>query len=381
MRVRELRLAPARPPGDIAARAAGRPALPFYKHHPPPGSSPGSLTPPVDAAPTTIRVMVYGPDGVEERPIHDPAELVPLRRAEHVAWIDVQGLADVELLQRIGAVFDLHPIALEDAVNVPVRPRTEPYDGYHQIVSRMVQLDAAGALEVEQITLYVGDRWLLSIQEWPGDCFDPVRERIRRGGRHTRMGADYLAYTLLDSVLDGYYPLLEQLGEELEALEEAVIGETGQRLLSRIYQLRRNLVTLRRSVWPQRDMLSELLRGEGDFFGEEVLRFLTNCHTHAVQISDVVDAHRDLAASLAELHLSMISTRTNEVVKVLTVVTSIFIPLTFIVGVYGMNFDYMPELRSRWGYPGVWLFMIGLALGLLVYFRRRGWLARGDGAQ
>jgi magnesium transporter len=360
---------------------AGRRALPFYKHHPPAGSSPGSLTPPPDAAETRIRIMVYGPSGIEERPVEDPAELAALRDTEHVAWIDVAGLRDIERLHRIGEIFGLHPLALEDAVNVPVRPKTEQYEGSQQIVTRMVQLDARGMLEVEQITLYVGERWLLSIQEWPGDCFDPVRERIRRGGRHARLGADYLAYALLDAVLDGYYPLIEQLGEELETLEESIVD--GQRgvLLPRIYQLRRNLVTLRRSIWPQRDMLSELLRGDSEYVGEEVLRYLTNCHTHAVQIADVVDSHRDLAASLAELHLSLIGNRTNQVMQVLTVMSSIFIPLTFIVGVYGMNFDFMPELHEPWGYPAVWAVMLGLAAGLLVYFRRRGWLARGDGSQ
>jgi magnesium transporter len=325
--------------------------------------------------------MVYGPGGLEERPVADPAELARLRSAEHVAWIDVAGLRDTELLQRIGEIFGLHPLALEDAVNVPVRPKTELYEGYQQILTRMVQLDSQGMLEVEQITLYVGDRWLLSIQEWPGDGFDPVRERIRRGGRHARLGPDYLAYALLDAVLDGYYPLIERLGEELEELEEFVLDGKSHEILPRIYQLRRNLVTLRRSIWPQRDMLVELLRGESDFFGEETLRYLTNCQTHAVQIADVVDSNRDLAASLAELHLSMIGNRTNQVMRVLTVMSSIFIPLTFIVGVYGMNFDFMPELHERWGYPAVWAVMIALAGALLAYFHRRGWLARGDGPQ
>jgi magnesium transporter len=325
--------------------------------------------------------MIYGPKGVEERPISDLSELEPLLRAEHVAWIDVQGLADVDVLQRIGEIFGLHPLSLEDAVNVPMRPKTEPYDGYHEIVTRMAQLDATGALETEQIVLYVGERWLLSIQEWPGDCFDPVRERIRRGGRHARLGPDYLAYALLDAAIDGYYPLLEDLGGQLEELEEAVVERARRGVLARIYQLRRNLVTLRRSIWPQRDMLVELLHGGSDYIGEEVLPFLTNCHTHAVQVSDVVDAHRDLAASLAELHLSLVSTRTNQVMQVLTVMASIFIPLTFIVGVYGMNFDFMPELRVPWAYPVLWALMIALALGLLAYFRRRGWLAGDDGAE
>jgi magnesium transporter len=325
-----------------------------------------------------VRVIVYGPGGVEERTVSDVAELASLRSAEHVAWIDVQGLADVALLQRIGEIFGLHPLSLEDAVNVPIRPKTEAFDDYHEIVTRMAQLDADGLLEVEQIALYVGDRWLLSIQEWPGDCFDPVRQRIRRGGRHARLGADYLAYALLDSAIDAYYPLLEQLGDQLEELEEAVAERARGALLPRIYQLRRNLVSLRRSIWPQRDMIAELLRGEGEFIGDEVRRFLNNTYAHAVQVSDVVDAHRDLAQSLAELHLSLISTRTNLVMQVLTVMSSIFIPLTFLVGVYGMNFDHMPELHVAWAYPALWAVMAGVALGLLAYFRRRGWLA-GDG--
>ena len=356
-------------------------ALPFHKHHPPPGASPGSLTAPPDAAPTRVRVMVYGPGGVDERAVTDPAELVPLRVPAHVAWIDVQGLADVALLQRIAEIFGLHPLALEDAVNVPVRPKAELFDDCHELVTRMAQLDANGALEIEQMTLYVGDRWLVSIQEWPGDCFDPVRQRIRRGGRHARMGADYLAYTLLDSAIDAYYPLLEQLGSELEELEEAVSAGMRGALLPRIYQLRRNLVTLRRSIWPQRDMIAELLRGDGEFFCEEVHRYLNNTHAHAVQVSDVVDAHRDLASSLAELHLSLISNRTNQVMQVLTVMASIFIPLTFLVGVYGMNFDHMPELHVRWAYPALWGVMSALAIGLYLYFRGRGWLAGDDAGE
>jgi magnesium transporter len=264
-------------------------------------------------------------------------------------------------------------------VNVPQRPKAEPYGDRYLVVTRMATMLPERRVELEQLALVIGPGWVATFQEDPGDCFDPLRERIRHGlGVIRRMGADFLAYALLDAVVDGYFPVVEELGAVLEALEEEAMEEADRATLGRIHAARRLLLQLERLQWQQREALSSMLHGGEAPFSDAVRLYLRDVHDHAVQVLDVIETYRQMTVGLVEIYLSSVNNRMNEVMKTLTVVATIFIPLTFIVGVYGMNFDVMPELRWRWGYAAVWAGMIAVALGLVYWFHRRGWLERGE---
>jgi len=346
---------------------------PIRKRRPPPGSVPGTLAIPPGAPPPRLHIFSYDAEHVLEQDVSDVETLAQLRAEARVLWVDVQGLGDERVLRRLGELFALHPLLLADVVNVGQRPKVEDYDNVHLIVTRTVEPNGSD-LDVDQVSLVLGPSFVLSIQERPGDPFDPVRERLRAGGVIRRMRADYLAYALLDTVVDGYFPVLETLGEDLERLEEDVIGAPGPHSLEQIHGARRRLVTLRRTIWPLREELASLSRDDTGAFSRPVRVYVRDTYDHAVQAVDVVETYRELTGSLMDVYLSSMSQRTNDVMKVLTVVSTIFIPLTFIVGIYGMNFDWMPELRVWWAYPVVWAVMIAIATGLYTTFRARGWL-------
>jgi len=348
----------------------------FRKRHPAPGSQPGSLVAPETAVPPRIRLMDYGPDHCEELEIQEVGELEQYRDSETVSWIDIQGLGDLSVLQRVGEMFSIHPLALEAAVNAPVRPRSEIHESHHMIVARMVQLEEEAEIFREQITFLVGKHYLITIQERHGDVFDPVRRRIRVGPRFRQHGPDYLAYALLDAVIDGYYPVLEALGEQLERLEQRILLSPSQDAVAEVYQTRRELLGIRRAVYPQREAVASLMRDESPFISQEVQVHLRDCYEHAIQISDVIETYREIAGSLVELYMSSLSNRMNRVMQMLTLIASVFIPLTLIAGIYGMNFEHMPELHLRWGYPAALLAMAGIGVGMLLYFRHRGWITR-----
>jgi magnesium transporter len=318
--------------------------------------------------------MNYGPDRCEELEIQSVEELEPYRDSETVSWIDIQGLGDLTVLQRVGEMFSIHPLALEAAVNAPVRPRSEIYESNHMIVARMVRLEAEAEIRREQITFLVGEHYLITIQERHGDVFDPVRRRVRAGPRFRRSGPDYLAYALLDAVIDGYYPVLEALGEQLEQLEQRILLSPAQDAVAEVYQTRRELLGIRRAVYPQREVVISLLRDESPFVSQEVQAHFRDCYEHAIQISDVIETYREIAGGLVELNMSSLSNRMNRVMQVLTLIASVFIPLTLIAGIYGMNFEHMPELHLRWGYPAALLAMAGIGFGMVLYFRYRGWI-------
>jgi magnesium transporter len=345
----------------------------FKKRSPPPGSVPGTLAIPAGAPRPRLHAFCYDAEHLEERDVQNVELLNELRQPQRVLWVDVQGLGDEQVIRRLGEIFGLHQLLLADVVNVPQRPKVEDYENVHLIITRTVELNGRD-LDVEQVSIVLGPSFVLSIQERPGDPFDPVRSRLRAGGMIRRMRADYLAYALMDTVVDGYFPLLERLGEDLEKLEEEVVGSPGPQALERIHRARRRLVTLRRAIWPLREELASLSRDDTGAFSRPVRVYVRDTYDHAVQAVDVVETYRELTGSLMDVYLSSVSQRTNEVMKVLTVVSSIFIPLTFIVGIYGMNFDWMPELRVWWGYPAVWAVMIAVAGGLLATFKSRGWL-------
>ncbi len=356
----------------------------FRKRQPPVGSIPGTLVIGTDAQEPRVTVMRYRPEDFEERIEPSTTELLRPIEDGFVTWIDVQGLGDESLLRRLGVAFGIHPLALEDAVNIPQRPKAEDYDGQHLFITRMARIrqtddDEDDSLDVEQVSIFVGSNYVLSLQEHHGDVLDSVRERIRLGkGVIRHSGADYLAYAIIDTVVDGYYPVLEALGDRLETLEDEVLDRADRSTLRQIHLVKRQLLLLRRSVWPQREAVQALLRGESPLIGESVRVYLRDTYDHVLQVLDVSDSYWSLAGSLLETYMSLASNKQNEVMKVLTIMSSIFIPLTFMAGIYGMNFDNMPELHAKWSYPMLLAAMVVVAGIMIVYFARKGWLWGDD---
>jgi len=348
----------------------------FRKRHPPVGSAPGTLVVPEDAPPPRIHVIVFNREEVRELNVTDPDQLPGLVEADHVTWIDVQGLGNEALLRRIGEHFKIHPLALEDVVNTPQRPKAEEYDDHLLLITRMVRMLSAFDIQREQVAFFVGTGYVLSFQETYGDVLDAVRHRIRDARTPVRQhGSDFLGYTLLDTVIDAYYPVMEALSERLERLEDRVLtGSPTRTTLDRLNRVKNDLIVLRRALWPQLEALNRVLRDPNRFLTEEVRVYLRDTTDHCAQLVDVLDSNRELINGLLNTYLSIVSNRTNEVMKVLTIMASIFIPLTFVAGIYGMNFDYMPELHSRWGYPAALLMMLLASAVLLFYFWRRGWI-------
>ncbi len=357
-------------------RAERRAAGTFRKRMPPVGSGPGELAPPEDAEATRLTAIEYDPAGYTEERVANVEGLARWQSPRGIAWIEVEGLGDQGVLRRIGELFSIHPLALADLVNVPQRPKAETFDEHELVICRMPIVRQGGEIELEQVGLVIGPRWVISFQEGREDCFDPVRERIRRNAPIRRMEADYLAYALVDLVIDAYYPAVESLGDVLESLEEAVVGDPTRSTLATIHHVRRQLLVIHRLLWQQRDALGRLLRGESPRIGAGVRVYLRDAYDHVIQLIDVVESYREMAVSLMDVYLSSVSNRLNEVMKVLTVMSTIFIPLTFLVGVYGMNFQYMPELHQRWAYPALWVAMLGIAALMVWAFRRRGWIGR-----
>ncbi|BAY83185.1 putative cation transporter [Calothrix parasitica NIES-267] len=346
----------------------------FYHH---PGTIPGTLNEDRDAPPTRVSLIDYNQNKVIPRRVQIPEDCAIYLDTESVSWVDVQGLGNTNILQRIGKVFELHPLVLEDVVNVPERPKIEDYEDQLVIISRMVMpTEAADGFHSEQVSFVLGKNYLLTVQEEPTlDCFDPVRLRIRNNkGIIRKQGADYLAYALLDAIIDGFFPVLEDYGERIEDLEEEVIVNPTRKTLQKIYRIRRELLQLRRAIWPQRSAINALIRDSNELIGEEVRIYLRDCYDHAVQVMDMVETYRELASGLMDVYLSAVSNRMNEIMKLLTVFSWIFLPLTFIAGLYGMNFEYMPGLKTPWGFWLCVAAMVAIAVGLLVFFRRSGWL-------
>jgi magnesium transporter len=348
----------------------------------PPFSSPGTLIIDPSSPRPALRVLAYGPEGFHEAAAESVGQACELLGRWPVTWLNVDGLGDEAVLREIGQRFELHRLALEDVVNTHQRAKVEQYDKHLFIVLRMALI--ADHLETEQLSLFLGKGFVLTFQEGhPGDCFDPVRQRIRKGGGRLRSaGSDYLAYALLDGVIDAYFPILEAYGEALEHLEDDLLVRPDEELVARIHEVKRDLLTLRRAIWPLRDAIGALLREENPLVRPETVPYLRDCYDHTVQIVDLVETYRELASGFMDVYLSSVSNRMNEIMKVLTVISTIFIPLTFIAGIYGMNFNpqasplNMPELNWPWGYPFSLLLMAGVAVALLVFFRRKGWLGK-----
>lgn len=346
----------------------------MIRSKPPPGARPGTLViNPASPAPR-IHVIAYGPDRHLETDIREPAELAAHLGRFPVVWVNVDGLGDEAVLRRVAELFGLHRLALEDVVNVYQRPKVEPYEGHLFIVARMIHYE--GHLETEQVSFFVGANFVLTFQEYYGDCFDLIRQRIKAGqGIIRQSGPGYLAYTLIDALVDAYFPVLEVFGERIEDLEDEVVTRPAGAVVGRIHAMKRDLLTLRRATWPQREAVNALLRDESAFIDRETRIYLRDCYDHTIQILDILETYRELTSGLLEVYLSSLSNRLNEIMKVLAVYAAIFAPLTFITGVYGMNL-IMPEHRLPWAYPAVLAMMATIAAFLLLHFRRRGWIGR-----
>jgi len=352
----------------------------------PPGLPPGTLIISPDAPMPVVHAIGYGPESFEEMDLTGVTDLSSLRGRWPVLWVNVNGLGDAATLERLGAAFGLHPLALEDVVNTYQRPKLDSYEGVLYVVMRELRWAVPGAeLDSEQVSLFMGKGFVLTLQEAVGDSFDPVRNRIRGGRRMLReAGADYLAYALLDSIVDSFFPLLQSMGDALEDLEEAVAVRPTSELQKRIRKARHALLLIRRATWPLRDVATALQAGDAATFQPETRPYLHDLTDHALRIIDLVETHREQASSLAEAYMTSLGFRTNEVMAVLTVVGTIFLPLSFLTGLYGMNFDRevspwnMPELGLPYGYPALVFVMITIAVGMLAWFRRRGWLS-GNG--
>lgn len=352
----------------------------FKKRHPSVGARPGTLVVSETAPMPQIRVMKYGPDSVHEFDVEEPSELARLVDEDSVTWIDVQGLGDEATLLTIAQQLNIHPLAMEDIVNTPQRPSVAAHDERLLIICRMANCLSASRLEMEQFSVVLGQGLVITFQETYGDVLGPVRRRIRTdGSRLRRFGADYLAYALLDTIVDAYYPILERLGDRLEYLENEVIDRPVPELLRQLIRLKNRLVDFRRIVWAQREMVRALSYEDTPLIGGKVRVFVRDVYDHCVQTAEVVESYREMTTGLMNTYLSSVGQRTNEVMKVLTIMSSIFIPLTFLAGIYGMNFEHMPELSWRGSYPALLLTMLVTGAGMMWFFFKLGWLGRATG--
>lgn len=331
-----------------------------------------------------IRVLAYGPSEMTEGVLENLQLVAQFPHAWPVTWVSVNGLGDFKAISYLAELFGLHPLALEDVLSSPGRPGRTKVDQYgsHLFVVASV-VEHRRRVQIEQFSLVLGENFVITFQEGASACFDPVRERIRNGmGSVRRLGADYLAYSLLDALIDGFFPVLERYSDEIERLEEESMNASSNITVAHIHKLRHELLTMRRAVWPMRDVIQVLVRESSHLVKDETRIYLRDCYDHATQVSELVDTYRDFASGVVDVYLSSANTRMNEIMKVLTIISTIFIPLGFVASLYGMNFDTqasplnMPELRWRYGYVVCLVIMASIAGGLILYFWRRGWFGR-----
>ena len=342
------------------------------------GLPPGTLIHIGEEKTTEVRITVidYDESTLKEKEVVKIDECYAFKEQPTVTWINIDGIHDVDVIENIGKNYGIHPLLLEDIVNTEQRPKIEDFEDYLFLVLKMLSFDEKQSeIKIEQVSLVVGPNYVISFQEREGDVFDPVRDRIRHAkGRIRKMGADYLAYSLLDAIVDGYFLILEKIGDKIEDLEENLISHPDAKTLQAIHYLKREMIFLRRSVWPLREVISVMSRKESTLIRESTEIFLRDVHDHTIQVIDTIETYRDMISGMLDIYLSSISNRMNEVMKVLTIFAAIFIPLTFVAGIYGMNFAFMPELSWRWGYFAVLAVMAAIGISMLVYFKRKRWL-------
>jgi magnesium transporter len=293
-----------------------------------------------------------------------------------VTWINVDGIHEVDLIESIGKQFDLHPLTQEDILNTDHRPKLEDHENYLFLILKMLTYDdTEKELKMEQVSLIIGSTFVLSFQESEGDVFDAVRERLRKAkGRIRKMGPDYLTYAITDAIVDNYFVVLEKIGEEIESLEDELITDPDTETVESIHNLKRELIFLRKSVWPLREAIVGLEKGESDLVQDKTAVYLRDVYDHTIQVIDTIETFRDMVSGMLDVYLSSLSNKMNQVMKVLTIIATIFIPMTFIAGIYGMNFKIMPELEWRWGYLFAWIIMLLIGLSMIIYFKKKKWL-------
>ena len=341
------------------------------------GLPPGTLVHVGDRKGEKVKISVidYTKEHAKERIVKRVEDCFPYKEKKSVTWINIDGLHDVKVIEKLGEHFKLHPLLLEDILNTGQRPKMEDYEDYFLFVAKMLYLDDDSRIESEQISMVLGPGYVISFQERTGDIFDTIRDRIKQGkGRIRDMGSDYLAYALLDSIVDNYYQVLEKIGEKIERMEEVLLKKSTPKTLGEIHKLKRVLILLRKAIWPLREVVNGFQREESPLVTDITKVYLRDVYDHTVQVMDTIDTYRDMLTGMLDVYISTVSNKMNEVMKVLTIIATIFIPLTFIAGIYGMNFAHMPELGSRWGYPAVILLMVIMTGLMLIYFRKKRWI-------
>jgi magnesium transporter len=323
-----------------------------------------------------LHLMRYGVDVLDERSLSDFHDYERKDSAGVIDWLDVVGLHEAPLIEEIGETFSIHPLVLEDILNTEQRPKTDEYEDFLYVVLKMLDIDEqTGDLTIEQVSFILKDNLVISFQERIGDVFEPVRERIRStAGRFRRLGADYLLYALMDSVVDRYFVILERLGEQIEDTEDLLLAHPDQETVRSIYKMKRELLILRHAVWPLREAVNTIRKTESSLIQLQTRTYFGDLYDHVIQNIDTVENFRETVSGMLDLYLSSLSNRMNDVMKVLTVIATLFIPLTFIVGIYVMNFKYMPELEWKLGYPFVWVIMGFIAFAMIYLFKRKKWL-------
>jgi len=323
-----------------------------------------------------ITIIDYDETHFQEKEVETIEECFPFKDKPTVTWINIDGLHEVEIIEKIGKHFEIHPLVLEDILNTGQQPKMEDLEQYVIVILKMLLYDEeTKEIKPEQVSLILGPNFVITFQEREGDVFDPIRDRLRKAkGRITKMKADYLAYSLIDTIVDHYYVVLEKLGEWIEGLEEELVTNPTHETLQTIHTLKRELIFLRRSVWPLREAVISLERGESALIHESTGIYLRDVYDHTIQVIDTIETFRDMVSGMLDVYLSSLSNRMNEVMKVLTIIATIFIPLTFVAGIYGMNFKYIPELEFHWGYAASLILMGIIAFVMLLYFRNKRWL-------
>jgi magnesium transporter len=343
------------------------------------GLAPGTLVHVGEERTEKVRIEVidYNETSFEQRTIQKVEECFPFKDKPTTTWINVDGVHEVDIIEKIGKHFGVNELVLEDIVNTEQRPFVKDFDKFIFVVLKMVNYDEqSDEIITEQVSLIVGPSFVISFQEGKeGDVFDPVRERIRNGKNSIRRkGSDYLAHALIDATVDCYFVILEQIGLKLEEIEDETLSNPSSLTIEKIHRLKRNLIFLRKAVWPLREIAGFLERCESEIIQKSTGIYFRDIYDHSLQLMDIIETLRDLAAGMLDIYLSSLSNKLNEVMKVLTIISTIFIPLTFLAGIYGMNFKYMPELEWHYGYYALWVGMIALGVSMLFLFKRKKWL-------
>ncbi len=341
------------------------------------GLAPGSLvyTGTAKSIKPTITVIDYNENELIEKPLKITA-CAEYKNSPNTSWINIIGIHDEKLIEKLGKQFDIHALVLEDILNIEQRPKFEDYKDYIFFTLKMLSFDEANRkVKYEQVSFILGKTYVISLQEVPGDVFDPVRDRMRNNkGKVRQKGADYLLYILIDAVIENYYFILEKISDFTEDLEAKVLQDVDEKVLLSIQKLKRDLILLRKSVYPLRESVGQLDRSESILIDASTYSYLKDLYDHTIQTIESVEGYRDIITGLTDVYMTTVSNRMNNVMKVLTIIATIFIPLTFIAGIYGMNFDHMPELHFKWAYPAVWILMIAVTIGMLIFFKKKRWL-------